>query len=196
MCDIIKHRMHTFNPKDFLKLTSPERYSILNPKSIFVDIGLKEGDFFLDFGCGPGFFTIPASQIVNKTGKVYALDIFDEMLQELAKANLSSPTEFIKLSDSSIPLIDEVANVALMAFVLHEIAEKESVIAELYRMTAVNGKIAIIEWNETNTENGPGLEERVSSQETIDLLKKIGCKNINYKEINPYHYLIIGTKAL
>lgn len=186
--------MHTFNPKDFAKLKSQERYSIINPMMLLVDLGLKEGDTFLDFGCGPGFFTVPASQIITKSGKVLALDIFDEMLQELAKENLIASTEFVKLSDLKIPLLDEVANLVFMAFVLHEVPEKTEVVSELYRTTKVNGKIAIIEWNETNSEKGPGLSERVSSKETRKLLVKAGYKDITYKEINLYHYLIVGTK--
>ena len=187
--------MHTFNHKDFQKLISPERYNIIAPMPILIDIGLKEGDTFLDFGCGPGFFTVPASQIITKSGKVLALDIFDEMLQELAKANLVAPTDFVKLSESKIPLSDEVANLVFMAFVLHEVTEKKEVVSELYRTNKFNGKIAIIEWNETSTEKGPELSERVSSKETISLLTKVGYENIVHKEINPYHYLVVGTKV-
>ncbi len=186
--------MHTFNHKDFQKLISPERYTIIDPTTILFDIGLKVGDTFLDFGCGPGFFTVPASQIIARSGKVLALDIFDEMLQEVAKANLFAPTEFIKLSESKIPLSDEVANLVFMAFVLHEVTEKKEVVSELYRTTKVNGKIAVIEWNETNTEKGPEVSERISSQETINLLKQAGYKDIVHKDINSYHYLLQGTK--
>lgn len=37
-------------------------------------VGLKKGQTVLDFGCGSGNYTVPASQIVGDTGKVYALD--------------------------------------------------------------------------------------------------------------------------
>ncbi|MEI7941562.1 MAG: class I SAM-dependent methyltransferase [Candidatus Riflemargulisbacteria bacterium] len=186
--------MHTFNPKDFQKLITPERYNIINPVLALKDIGLKEGDCFLDFGCGPGFFTVPASQIVTKRGKVFALDIFEEMLQEVANANLSAPAELVKLYDSNIPLSDEIANLVFLAFVLHEVTEKKEIVSELYRTTKVNGKIAIIEWNETNTEKGPEVSERVSSMETMNLLMQAGYKDIVHKDINSYHYLIQGTK--
>lgn len=36
---------------------------------------LKRGRSVLEVGCGPEFFTIPATRIVGTTGRVYALDI-------------------------------------------------------------------------------------------------------------------------
>ena len=35
---------------------------------------IREGQYFLDFGCGTGDFTIPAAKIVGKKGRVFALD--------------------------------------------------------------------------------------------------------------------------
>jgi len=40
----------------------------------FKNLGLQPGDRVLDFGCGDGVYTIPASKIVGKDGVVYALD--------------------------------------------------------------------------------------------------------------------------
>ncbi len=36
---------------------------------------VKEGQSFLDYGCGPGVFTIPAARIIGDRGKVFALDL-------------------------------------------------------------------------------------------------------------------------
>jgi len=40
----------------------------------FKTLGLRPGDRVLDFGCGDGVYSIPASQVVGKDGVVYALD--------------------------------------------------------------------------------------------------------------------------
>ena len=37
--------------------------------------GLKAGQRVLEVGCGPGFFTIPASRIVGEGGSVVAIDV-------------------------------------------------------------------------------------------------------------------------
>jgi cyclopropane fatty-acyl-phospholipid synthase-like methyltransferase len=48
-------------------------------------LGLHPGDRVLDFGCGDGVYSIPASQIVGKHGVVYALDRDSFSLQRLAE---------------------------------------------------------------------------------------------------------------
>ncbi|MHA1751653.1 MAG: SAM-dependent methyltransferase, partial [Candidatus Helarchaeota archaeon] len=36
-------------------------------------LNIKKGSIILDYGCGPGSFSIAAAQLVGNTGKVYAL---------------------------------------------------------------------------------------------------------------------------
>ncbi|MBN1437955.1 MAG: class I SAM-dependent methyltransferase [Anaerolineales bacterium] len=46
-----------------------------DPYRALADAGLQAGQAVLEVGCGPGFFTVPASRIVGATGSVLALDI-------------------------------------------------------------------------------------------------------------------------
>ena len=46
-----------------------------NPKQPLQNAGLEAGQTVLEVGCGPGFFTIPAAQILGDSGKLYALDV-------------------------------------------------------------------------------------------------------------------------
>jgi ubiquinone/menaquinone biosynthesis C-methylase UbiE len=39
------------------------------------NIGIKEGQVILDFGCNVGHYTIAAAKIVGKQGRVYAVDL-------------------------------------------------------------------------------------------------------------------------
>ena len=51
-------------------------------------IGIKEHYCVLDFGCGPGNYTIPIAKIVGEAGIVYALDKDADALNQLMeKAN-------------------------------------------------------------------------------------------------------------
>ena len=39
----------------------------------------------MDIGCGYGFFTIPAAQILDKQGKVYAVDVNSSAVEKLKR---------------------------------------------------------------------------------------------------------------
>jgi ubiquinone/menaquinone biosynthesis C-methylase UbiE len=48
----------------------------LGPKKILRKIdNIRNGSSVLDYGCGPGNFTIAAAELVGDKGKVYAADI-------------------------------------------------------------------------------------------------------------------------
>ena len=46
-----------------------------SPIKILEKIGIRSGWNVLDYGAGPGSYSIPAAQLVGPTGKVYAADI-------------------------------------------------------------------------------------------------------------------------
>jgi len=48
---------------------------VRNPYESLQAAGLAAGQTVLEVGCGPGHFTIPASQIVGPTGSLYTLDV-------------------------------------------------------------------------------------------------------------------------
>jgi ubiquinone/menaquinone biosynthesis C-methylase UbiE len=85
--------------------------------------GIEPNQKILDFGCGPGFYAVPAARIVGKKGKVFALDKSAKVLQELdqlAKAEELSNIEILQTSgELVIPLEDEVVDVCLLYDVIH-----------------------------------------------------------------------------
>ena len=106
---------------------------------------VKEGQTFLDYGCGTGSFTIPAARIVSTSGKVYALDYFPrqlEIVNEKAKKEGLANIETI-LSDSKTGLEDECIDVIWVCDVLHELKERRAVLEELHRVLRGDGVLAI-----------------------------------------------------
>ena len=55
-------------------LDEATRRSWFNPEKVLADAGLRSGMVFVDVGCGDGFFTIMAAQLVGEKGMVYAVD--------------------------------------------------------------------------------------------------------------------------
>lgn len=82
------------------------------------EIGICEGQTILDFGCGPGYYAIPAGEIVGDVGVVYALDKNGGKLKELRKRirkRKLSNIEIVKSSeDPNIELEDHSIDVTLL----------------------------------------------------------------------------------
>lgn len=45
------------------------------PENILKETDIRPGDRVLDFGCGPGSYSLAASRLVDESGEVHALDI-------------------------------------------------------------------------------------------------------------------------
>ena len=69
------------------------RDSWQQPERVIEALGLEPGDRVADLGAGSGYFTLHLAQAVGPTGKVYGLDVTDEMLdarrQELESQRLA-----------------------------------------------------------------------------------------------------------
>lgn len=106
--------------------------------------GLKPGDAVLDFGCGPGFNTIPAAQQVGSRGKVYALDVNANAItiveKEMRKHGLDNIETLI--SDCYIPLEDQTVDIVYLHNTLPLITRKKEVLREIWRVLKVHGKLS------------------------------------------------------
>lgn len=183
--------VHRFNIKKAAVLDSPERLEFLNPDRILGMLGLKNNMTFADFGCGTGYFSIPASGIVNK---VYAIDVQQEMLDilngKIKKDNVEN-IELILSDGKSIPLPDDVSDILFMANVFHEIDDLDYMLAKVKRVLSKHGKLVIIDWKKTEMDMGPPLSERLYPEEVILICRNNGFENKINTDAGPYNYMLV-----
>ena len=119
-----------------------------NAFEVLQKVGISRGQTVLDYGCGPGAFTIPCARIVGEKGKVYALEVRPEALKrvkEQAEGEGLGNVETI-LADSSMlatGLPDESMDVILVYDVMHAISEKMALLEELHRVLKKDGFLSI-----------------------------------------------------
>lgn len=186
---------HKFDAKNKHKLDNEKRRELLPPEQTLIDLGLHEGDIMGDIGCGIGYFSIPASNIVGKTGKIFAMDILPEMLQDVEikiKENNISNVEIILTDENDLKLEDNKVTFAFISLVLHEADEKENFLNEVKKIIAPNGKIAIVEWEKVDSEFGPPIEHRLDRIYLAKMLDSLGFSNISIIDIGKNFYGIIA----
>ncbi|RMF05619.1 methyltransferase domain-containing protein, partial [Candidatus Woesearchaeota archaeon] len=164
-------------------LESEERRKILPPEKILREAGLRKGHTIIDFGCGPGFFSIPALEIVGPSGKVIAIDISQRMIEEISSRTEGLPNIRIVKGDS---LRGFSADIVLAVNVLHEIDDKKKFFTEAFEALRNGGKLVIIDWQKKETPTGPPVEHRISKEEAILLA---GTKPVEH-EINDMFYFL------
>ncbi len=151
----------------------------MDPDVIVKNLKIEAGYKVADFGCGAGYFTIPIAKRVLNSGKVYAIDVLSEPLEAvMSKAKLygllniepvRANVEVVggtKISDKSVDL-------GVLANILFQCNDYDSVFLETKRVLKDNGKIAIIDWIPKDVQLGPKFERCLKK----DFVKKIAIKN-------------------
>lgn len=186
---------HKFDPARRAHLEDPSRAEILPPRELLQRAGVRRGMHVADIGCGPGFFTFPAASLVGPTGTVYAIDISEEMLQvirEKSAARGSRNVIPLATAENALPLPDQVADVALVAFVLHEAEDRPAFLREVARILKPGGRVLLLEWDAREMPMGPPTAERLAPPESRALLEAAGIAVVEEFAPNPFHYGIIG----
>ena len=148
--------------------------NIRNIKKEIFRSGVEEGSHVLDYGCGPGFSTIPAAKIVGSQGIIYALDIQPLSVKIIEKKIEKHSLKNVKtiLTDNGTGLPDESVDVVLLFNVIFSIKDKEKLIDELHRVLKKGGVISVVN-------NGLGSKFK-KKQVAYESLTDLFCKNNSF----------------
>ena len=173
-------------------LLDPERkLHGLGVAEFLEDAGLRPGMTMVDYGCGPGFVTLHAAEMVGPAGRVYGLDIHEEMVEltrsRAAEAGLGNVTTLLN-DGPRAPLPDGVADLVTCILVLHykgSLRERQDVVYDIARLLKPGGRVVVIQW-----------ADRVPYDETVSLLEAAGLERSGQYSVVDNRYRVSGVKPL
>lgn len=130
-------------------LSNPLRNYFSPPDRLISKLDIGPKDVVVDFGCGPGFFTVPLAKIASKT---IGVDISPRMLEKAASyAKRSGVTiETVESDGTRIKLPNDSIDLILLAHVFHEVEERSRVLGEFLRMLKPAGRLVVVEKTQGN----------------------------------------------
>ncbi len=117
-----------------------------NPYKVLRAAGLRPGQRVLEVGCGPGFFTVPAAEIVGKEGIVRAIDV-SPLAVERVRGKIQQAGEInaeVALADAAhTGLPDGSFDLAFVFGLARPIGSLEAIWAELHRVLKPGGLLSV-----------------------------------------------------
>lgn len=176
----------------------PTSSELLNPDKILSKLDLKAGMTVTDLGCGTsGHFVFPSARIVGEKGKVYAVDILKSALSSIDSKAKMQNFDNIETVWSDIEIFGgaKIADDSCDAVYLINVHSKPAMIKESLRILKKGGKLLLVDWKASATDNlGPATVDRVSREEVKKRIEEFKLKLEEEFDAGKYHWGLIYKK--
>ena len=168
-----------------------------SPHENVLQLGLREGMKVGDFGAGSGHYARAAAPIVGHGGKVYAIDVQEDVLKHIKLNSHIHHQNIINTIWGDIEksggthLRDASLDAVLLANTFFQIENRFGLLAEMKRVLKSGGKLMVVDWAGSYGGIGPVPEKVVSEHETEDFFISGGFHKVKSFRAGPHHYGII-----
>jgi len=120
-----------------------------HPQEVMDALGLQSGSAVADVGCGDGYFTFHLADRVGPSGKVYAVDIKEDVIQKIRQSATEKQLPQIVAIVGS-PDDPHLAAGSLDAILLvkayHEFSHYDMMVASFLEALRPGGRLAVIDY--------------------------------------------------
>lgn len=170
-----------------------------DPKTNVLQMGLHEGMKVADVGAGSGHYALAAAAIVGVTGRVYAIDVQEDVLKPLRDEaaarglkNVETVWGDIERAGGTL-LKDKALDAVIFSNVLFQMDDAKAAVAEMKRILKPGGKLLVTDWAGTYAGMGPAKEKIVSEHQAEELFITGGFHKAKSFRAGPHHYAILFT---
>lgn len=152
-----------------------------------------------DLGAGSGHYAISAAGIIGSSGKVYAVDIQEDVLKRVRdfahqKGFRNVETiwgNFEKLGGTTLK--DASLDAVILSNTLFQLDHREGAVAEIKRVLKPGGRLLVIDWAGAYGGMGPLPHRVVSEHVAEELFIGNGFHKVKDFRAGPHHYSIVFT---
>lgn len=184
-----------FDTKRAPLLDNEGRLKELRPLQLLRNVaGITKGMTCVDLGCGTGTFSLPMVLCVGDQGVVYAVDDSAEMLEHIQAKKPPPNLRLVYRDVAQTGLGSEIADICLLAFILHEVKRPDSLVVEVSRLLKPEGRALVVEWKADLDSPGPPRKRRLAREHVERLFKQVGFCYFDYLDWSKNHYVATGSK--
>jgi ubiquinone/menaquinone biosynthesis C-methylase UbiE len=162
-------------------LESPARIAGLKIQETIAALKLKPGQVVADIGAGTGVFSMPLGIAVKPGGKVYAVEVDQELVDLInEKATETGATNFVEaiLGEYTDPNLPVDIDVAFINDVLHHIEDRATYLKNLAAYLKPGGRMAIIDFKPSQGGHRTQPELQVTQELATKWLADAGLKPV------------------
>jgi ubiquinone/menaquinone biosynthesis C-methylase UbiE len=172
------------------------------PEKNIEQLGLKDNMQVADFGTGSGAYAIAAAKAMHGTGKVYAIEVQQELLTRLEHHCADEHLGNVAYIWGNIEVLggtkmrDGSCDVVIVSNVLFQAPDKKIIIAEARRVLRDGGTLLVIDWTASFNNMGPTAEQVFSESAARALIEGQSFVFVRSLSAGNYHYGLVYTKGI
>ncbi len=190
---------HVMGHQAWQWLERPEREEEEGTDALVDALALKAGDAVADIGAGSGYFSWRMARKIGETGKVFAVDIQQEMLDllmiNMAKRKVRERVEPIlgEITDPKLPAGS--CDLMLMVDVYHEFDHPYEMIENMVAGLKPGGRIVFVEYRKEDPKISiKELHKMSEAQVKKEMAVHPGLAFVETSEILPQQHIITFQK--
>lgn len=169
------------------------------PSVLIKNMGLKPGMNVADIGAGSGYFSRRIAPIIGPKGKLYAVDIQQEMLdilvEKLKKKGLNNIVPVLgKIDDPNLP--DETIDLAFMVDVYHEFSHPYEMMQGIISSLKPGGIVVWIEYRLEDPLVAIKKLHKMSKAQVDKEARFVGLEFVRSFEALPRQHVLFYRKPL
>jgi len=161
------------------------------------------GQKVADFGSGAGHYVFVLSKVLGPTGRVYAVDLNEDLLVRLVKEADSMSADNVRVIEGDVETVrgtelkDEILDGVLFSNMLSSLSSIDAALTEAVRILKKGGRVCVVDWKDSGlfeAEQSKTKRKMVTESDARNLLAKAGLMFVKSFDTGDHHYGLIFKK--